>query len=76
MLKRCTAEFVKKNLWLFIINFIGEYMYSYGRSKISDLLNRPVHEFLGLTFAMIPRILFCNVNIWKKSIWKTKSEMG
>jgi hypothetical protein len=40
-----------------------------------NLLNRPLHEFLGFTLAMILQILFCNVNILGKvSTWKTKSE--
>jgi hypothetical protein len=37
-------------------------MYSHGIGKISNLLNKPLHEFLGLTPTMITTIFFCNVS--------------
>jgi hypothetical protein len=30
---------------------------------MSNTLNRPLHDFLGLTPAIILTILFCNINI-------------
>jgi hypothetical protein len=39
-------------------------MFSYGRVKLSNPLNRRLHEFLCLTPAIILMILFCNVNIF------------
>jgi hypothetical protein len=41
-----------------------ENMYSHGRVKISDLLRRLLHEFLGLTPAINLTIFFCKVNIF------------
>jgi hypothetical protein len=38
-------------------------MYSHGRGKISNLMNRFLHEFLDLTPAIIVIVLFCKVNI-------------
>jgi hypothetical protein len=38
-------------------------MYSHGRGKISNLMNRFLHEFLDLTPAIILTVLFCKVNI-------------
>jgi hypothetical protein len=39
-------------------------MYSHGRAKISNLLNRLLHKFLGLTPAINLKIFFCKVNIF------------
>jgi hypothetical protein len=44
------------------MKFINENMYLHGRGKISNLLNRLVHESLGLTLAKILIIFFFNVN--------------
>jgi len=38
-------------------------MYLHGRGKISNLMNRFLHEFLDLTPAIILTVLFCKVNI-------------
>jgi hypothetical protein len=38
-------------------------MYLHGRSKISKLMNRFLHEFLDLTLAIILTILFCKINL-------------
>jgi hypothetical protein len=45
VLTPCTEELVWKRAVLFIIKFINENMYSDGRGRISNLLNRPVQEF-------------------------------
>jgi hypothetical protein len=37
-------------------------MYSHGRDKISDLLNRFLHEFLDVTPVIILPVLFCKVD--------------
>jgi hypothetical protein len=46
------------------MKFIDENMYSHGRVKISDLLNRLSDEFLGLIPAINLTIFFCKVNIF------------
>jgi hypothetical protein len=46
------------------MKFIKENMYLHGKVKISNLLNSLLHEFLGLTLAIILMIFFCNVNIF------------
>jgi galactitol-specific phosphotransferase system IIC component len=38
-----------------------ENVYSHGSCNISDLLNRSLHEFFGLTPARIKKIFYCNV---------------
>jgi hypothetical protein len=38
--------------------------YSHGRDQASHLLNRPVHEFLSFTAAIILTVFFSNVNIF------------
>jgi len=38
-------------------------MYLHGRGKISNLMNKFLHEFLDLTPAIILTVLFCKVNI-------------
>jgi hypothetical protein len=38
-------------------------MYSHERGKLSELINRYLHEFLDLTPAIILTVLFCKVNI-------------
>jgi len=43
--------------------FIHINMYSHGRGKISNLMNRFLHEFLDLTPAIILTVFFCKVNI-------------
>jgi len=40
---------------------INDNMYSHGRVRISNLLNRLLHEFLDLTPAINLIIFFCNV---------------
>jgi hypothetical protein len=44
------------------MKFINENTYSSRRVKISDLLNRLLHEFLGLTAAINLTVFFCKVN--------------
>jgi hypothetical protein len=46
----CTSKLISKYSWLF-------------RGKISNLLTRPLHEFLCLTPAMILIFFLCNINI-------------
>jgi hypothetical protein len=46
------------------MKFINENMYSHGKVKISNLLNKLLHEFLGFTLAVILKFFFCNVNIF------------
>jgi hypothetical protein len=38
-------------------------IYSHGIPKISNLMNRFLHEFLDLTVSIILTVLFCKVNI-------------
>jgi hypothetical protein len=40
----------------------NENVYSHGRVRISNLLNRLLHKFLGLTLAINLTIFFCKVN--------------
>jgi hypothetical protein len=47
-----------------VIYHENENMYLHGKVKISDLINRLLHEFLGLPLAIILIIFFCNVNIF------------
>jgi hypothetical protein len=47
-----------------LLNILSANLYSHGTGKISNLLNRPLHEFLGLTPVMILIIFFCSVNIF------------
>jgi hypothetical protein len=53
VLTLCDGELVWKYSWLFTMNFINENTYSHGRVTLSNLLNRFLHEFLGLTLAMM-----------------------
>jgi hypothetical protein len=46
------------------MKFINENMYIHGRAKISDLLNKLLHEFLGLIPAINLTNLFCKLNIF------------
>jgi hypothetical protein len=71
-----TPESVWKVSWLLTMKFINENICSQGRSKISDHLNMPLHEFLGLSSSMI-LIFFWNINNflllneWKQKIFGT-----
>jgi hypothetical protein len=60
----CIWELVGNISWFFAIKIIKENMYSYGRVKISSILNRFLHEFLGFTPAISLTIFFCKVNIF------------
>jgi hypothetical protein len=64
MLTLCTVELVWKCSWLFTMKSSNDNMYSRGRVRISDLLNRLLHEFLGLTPAINLTIFFCKVNVF------------
>jgi hypothetical protein len=46
------------------MEFINENTYSKERSKISNLLNGPIHKFLGLTFTVILTVFLCDINIF------------
>jgi hypothetical protein len=64
VLTLCIAEFVWKCSWLFTTKFINVNMYSHGRGKISNLMNRFQHEFLDLTPAIWEihfEVLFNNI---------------
>jgi hypothetical protein len=63
VLTLCIVEFDWKCSWLFTIKFINVNMHSHGRGKISNLMNRFLHEFLDLTPAIILTVLFCKLNI-------------
>jgi hypothetical protein len=62
LLTMCIAELILTCSWLFTMKFINENMYSYRTVKISHILNRLLHEFLGLTPAIDLIIFFCKVN--------------
>jgi hypothetical protein len=64
VLTLCIAELVWNCYLLFIIKLLNENtsMYSHGRGRISDLLNRPIQEFQCLTSTMFLTIFFCDVN--------------
>jgi hypothetical protein len=49
---------------LFTVKSSNDNMYSHGRVRISNLLNRPLHEFRGSTPAINLIIFFCKVNIF------------
>jgi len=51
---------------VFTLNFINENLYSHGRCKISNLSNRPLHEFLSFAATIILTIFFCEINIFLK----------
>jgi hypothetical protein len=57
------AVYSRISLTVFLVIY-NENMYSHGRAKISNLLNRLLHEFLGLTPAFNLTIFFCKVNIF------------
>jgi hypothetical protein len=44
------------------MKFINKNKNTHGRDIISNLINRLLHEFLGLVPAIIPTILFCKAN--------------
>jgi len=46
------------------MKFINESIYWHGTGRISNCLNRFLHEVLGCTPAIILMILFCKVNIF------------
>jgi hypothetical protein len=50
--------------WPLTVRFINENVYSHGRVKISDVLSRLLHEFIGLTPAFNLTIFSCKVNIF------------
>jgi hypothetical protein len=51
------------------MEFIIVNVYLHGRGKISNLMNRFLHEFLDLTPAIILTVLSCKVNGrgWEKT---------
>lgn len=51
---------------VFTPNFINENLHSHSRSKISNLSNRPLHEFLSFAAATILTIFFCEINNFLK----------
>jgi hypothetical protein len=64
VLTLCIEELVSKYSWLFTMKSSNGNMYSHGSVKFSNLLNRLLHEFLGLTPAINLTIFFCKVNIY------------
>jgi hypothetical protein len=63
VLTLCIAEFVRKRSWLFTTKLININVYSHGRGKISNLMDRFLLEFLDLTPVISLTVLFCKVNI-------------
>jgi hypothetical protein len=62
VLTLCKAELVSKYSWLFTMNLINKNIYSHRTVKISNLLNRLLHEILGFTLSVVLWIFFCGVN--------------
>jgi hypothetical protein len=39
-------------------------MYLHGKAELSDLLNRLLHSFLGLTLAVTVTVFFCKLDVF------------
>jgi hypothetical protein len=58
VLTLCIVEFASKISRLFTMKFVNENMYSQARGKVSSFSKSLLHEFLGLTPAMILMLFF------------------
>jgi len=54
-------EFVWKFSWLLIMKLINESIYWHGIGRISNSLNKLLHEVLGCATTVIPLIFFCKM---------------
>jgi hypothetical protein len=59
-----TADLTRKFSLLFTVNFINENVYPHRRANVLDFLNRFLYECLSLTFGMMLKIIFCNINVF------------
>jgi hypothetical protein len=60
----CVDEFVWKFIWLEILKFINESMNWRGTARISNCLNKLLHEVLGCAPAIILMIFFCKMKMF------------
>jgi len=66
VLTLCTAEFVRKCSWVSTTRFLNENVHSRGGVKVSNLVNRLVHEFTVLAPEVVLKIIFYKLktNLW------------
>jgi hypothetical protein len=58
--------------YLFTVNFLNGNIYPYGRCKITCVLNRLLHEMVGITVAIKVTIFYDKVNICLVLVYLTK----